>query len=72
MITYTDGTSQNLGKVRADDDHKPANPVPGHRFGFGWLGFLLGVLATLAAGIGIVYYLMPDEVNKQLEQWGLR
>lgn len=72
VITYTDGTSQNLGKVRADDDHKPANPVPGHRFGFGWLGFLLGVLATLAAGIGIVYYLMPDEVNKQLEQWGLR
>lgn len=36
------------------------------------LGILLGVLAGIAASLGVLHFLMPGAVNERLKQWGLR
>ena len=36
------------------------------------LGILLGVLAGIAASLGVLHFLMPGAVNEPLKQWGLR
>ena len=62
VVTYTDGQTENLGKVQAAKQH-PMRTV---------LGILLGVLAGIAASVGLLHVLMPDALNAQLKQWGLR
>ena len=36
------------------------------------LGILLGVLEGIAASLGVLHFLMPEALNAQLKQWGLR
>ena len=62
VVTYTDGKTENLGQVQGTKQH-PLRTV---------LGILLGVLAGIAASLGLLHVLMPGAVNEQLKQWGLR
>lgn len=62
VVIYSDGQTENLGKVQGAQHH-PVRTV---------LGILLGVIAGIAASVGVLHFFMPDAVNAQLRQWGLR